>query len=82
MKNQTKSIAENWKMRLVKATASNQKLKKAGIYRMGVRKGMLLKVNKFINCTVHMDSMTIIPENLIYFLTQDEVDQLIKDAKK
>ncbi len=82
MKNQTKSIAENWKMRLVKVTASNQKLKKAGIYRMGVRKGMLLKVNKFINCTVHMDSMTIIPENLIYFLTQDEVDQLIKDAKK
>ena len=69
-------------MKLVKVIASTQKLKKAGIYQIGARKGMLLKVNKFINCTVHIDSMTVIPENLIYFFTQDEVDQLIKDAKK
>lgn len=69
-------------MKLVKVIASTQKLKKAGIYQAGARKGMLLKVNKFINCTVHMDSMTIIPENLIYFFTQDEVDKMAKDAKK
>ena len=69
-------------MVLAKFTASTQKLKKAGLYQIGARKNALIKVNKYINCTVKYteNGPVIIPENLIYFFTEKEL-QALKDGK-
>lgn len=69
-------------MRLAKFTASTQKLKKAGLYQIGARKGALIKVEKFVNCTVkHTPNGPIfINEDFIYFFTNAEIEAL-RDGK-
>ena len=69
-------------MQLVKFIASTQKLKKAGLYQIGARKNQLIKVRKFINCTVFFGSneFVVIPESLIYFLSAEEIQDL-KEGK-
>lgn len=69
-------------MKLVKFIASTQKLKKAGLYQMGARKNALIKVNRYANCTIKLteNGPVIIPENLIYFFTEKEL-QALKDGK-
>lgn len=69
-------------MEKIKITGCIRKLKKAGLYQMGARKNALIKVNKYINCTVKYteNGPVTIPENLIYFFTEKEL-QALKDGK-
>lgn len=69
-------------MRIVKFTASTQKLKKAGLYQLGARKNKLIKVEKYANCTVYFgaNQFVIVPEKLVHFLNAEEI-QAIKDGK-
>jgi len=69
-------------MVLAKFTASTQKLKKAGLYQIGARKNLVIKVNRYANCTVKLteNGPVIIPENLIYFFNEKEI-QALKDGK-
>ncbi|MCE1270159.1 MAG: hypothetical protein LWW88_01065 [Acinetobacter sp.] len=69
-------------MVLAKFTASTQKLKKAGLYQIGARKNLVIKVNRYANCTIKLteNGPVIIPENLIYFFTEKEL-QALKDGK-
>ena len=71
-------------MKLAKFTASTQKLKKAGLYQMGARKNTLIRVNKYINCTVKYteNGPVVIPENLIYFFTEKELQALMEGKTK
>ncbi|MDN5511768.1 MAG: hypothetical protein L0G53_07530 [Acinetobacter sp.] len=65
-------------MVLAKFTASTQKLKKAGLYQIGARKNLVIKVDRYANCTMKLteNGPIIIPENLIYFFSQEEVQDL------
>lgn len=71
-------------MRLAKFTASTQKLKKAGLYQLGARKGALVKVDKGINCIVKLTEIgpIFIPENFLYFFTDDEIQAMMNKGIK
>lgn len=45
-------------MKKVKITGCIRKLKKAGLYQIGVRKGHVLRVHTFVNCTAFFLSST------------------------